>query len=282
MIYRKEANFPYPVLSSTSTSYTANYFDLDIGISENVDHYHFQIDYEIGSPYINHLLNTERAQLIFVIQTKDNKFYRLTATQRLIKIPKSRIALNSRTSIQLHIQALDDINFANNDDLSDFYHQLREEITISRYSLLGYSDVVVFDGSIKEPFKLFEKKVDETLKSDIKVELGLEMIIIHYRKPEFQFSHLPKSNSLNNPYIYTGLTKALQSFIINNGEDGEVDLESLDEPESALDLKLYNLMQRKMVMELNYENIDQVIHTISDHIIEKYTTALGELVNHGT
>ncbi|MFP3442986.1 hypothetical protein R0K18_35145, partial [Pantoea sp. SIMBA_133] len=78
-----------------------------------------------------------------------------------------------------------------------------------------------------KPFELFEKKVDENLKSDIKVELGQETIVIHYKKPEFQFNHLPKSNILNNPYIYTGLSKALQAFILNNSDDGDVDIETM-------------------------------------------------------
>ena len=85
---------------------------------------------------------------------------------------------------------------------------------------------------MKKPYQLFEKRLDENLNSDIKIELGQETIIIHYRKPEFQFIHLPKSNVLNNPYIYTGLTKALQAFITNNSDDGDVDLEEIKEPKT--------------------------------------------------
>lgn len=281
MIYRKNANFPYPILSNASNSYAENYFDLDVSVRENIDHYHFDFSYEIDSEFIKQLLHQRKAQLILIIQSKDNKFYRLRQGQSFVEIKKSRISLNKRTSIQLHIQALEDINFAENVDLSEFYYQFREDVNVTKFSLLGYSNVITFEGSMKNPFEIFEKKVDENLKSDIKVELGQEMIIIHYKKAEFQFNDLPKSNVLNSPYIYTGLSKALQAFILNNSDDGDIDIESIDEPESALDLKLYNLMKKKMVTELNNDNIDEVIYMISDKIIEKYTAALGEMVTDG-
>lgn len=282
MIYRKNANFPYPVLSSTSNGYAENCFEVDINVTDDADYYHFSFEYEIDSEFIKQLLNQRKAQLIFIIQSKDNKFFRLHNNQRVVNIHKSRISLNERTSIQLHIQALEDINFKDNNDLSEFYYRFRDEITVPKYSLLGYSNVIVFDGTIRKPFELFEKRVDENLNSDIKVELGQEMIIIHYRKPEFQFNHLPKSAVLNNPYVYTGLTKALQAFITNNSEDGYIDLEELEEPSGALYLKLYNLMKMKGVTELTYDNIDEVIYKISNQIIEKFTSALGEMINSGS
>lgn len=282
MIYRKNANFPYPVLSSTSHGYINNIFEIDVEISDDTEHYYFNLNYEIDSQFIKQLINQRKAQLIFVIQAKDNKFFRLRPHYLSVKIPKSRISLDERTSIQLHIQALEEINFRNNNDLSEFYFQFREEITVPKFSLLGYSNVIVFDGTIKRPFELFEKRVDQNLKSDIKVELGREMIIIHYRKPEFQFNHLPKSSVLNNPYVYTGLTKALQAFVSNNSEDGYIDLDELEEPPGALDLKLYNLMKMKGISELSFDNIDEVIYKISNQIIEKYTLALGEMINSGS
>ncbi|MGD6831018.1 hypothetical protein ACQCT5_02560 [Sutcliffiella halmapala] len=282
MIYRKDANFPYPVLSSTSQSYVNNIFDLDVNVSENADYFHFEFDYEIDSEFIREQIRREKAQVILIIQSKDNKFFRLNAMDRSVKLHKSRISLNKRTSIQLQIQALDDVSFATNDDLSEFYIQFRKQVTVPKYFLLGYSNVITFDGSINKPFELFEKKLDENLNSDIKVELGQETIIIHYRRPEFQFNHLPKSNVLNNPYIYAGLSKALLAFIMNNGDDGDVDLDDIQEPENPLDLKLYYLLKKKNVSELNMDNIDEVIYMISDRIIERYTSALGEVITYGS
>lgn len=74
-----------------------------------------------------------------------------------------------------------------------------------------------------------------------------------------------------------GLQKALYRFVMNNGEDGEVDLDEIDVPENSLDLKLYNLMKKKMVTEVNLENIDSVIYLISDKILEKFSSAVRGL-----
>ncbi|WP_433747835.1 hypothetical protein [Falsibacillus pallidus] len=282
MIYRKDANFPYPVLSNTSHSYESNLFDLDVDVSENADYYHFHFTYEIESQFLREQIIRGKAQLILIIQSKDNKFFKLNAAQSSVKLHKTRISLTKRTSIQLHIQALEEISYIKNDDLSEFYIQFREQITVPKFSLLGYSNVIVFDGSINKPFDLFQKKLNENLKSDIKVELGQETIVIHYRRPEFQFSSLPNSNVLNHPYIYAGLSKALQAFIINNSDDGDVDIYEIQEPEGSLDFKLFNLMKKKNVTELNMDNIDEVIYMISDRIIERYTATLEEVVRSGS
>lgn len=282
MIYRKDANFPYPVLANTSHSYIDNHFELDVNVVENVDYYHFDFTYEIESDFIKSQLSKGNAQLYIIFQSKDNKFYKIHPDQGTIKIHKSRISLSKRTSIQLHIQAVNPINFAENTDLSAFYSQFKEEISVARFSLLGYSNVIVFDGSISKPFDLFEKKVNSQLKSDIKVELGQETIILHFKSPELQFSHLPKSNVLNNPYVYLGMSRALQAFLINNSDDGDIELEEMPEPSGALDLKLYNLMKKKKITELNEDNMDEVIYMISDRIIEKFTAAVGGLVTNGS
>lgn len=227
------------------------------------------------------MIRNDQAQLVFIIQSKDNKFFHLKANQHRISIPKSRISLNKRTSIQLHIQALNTISFADNNELNNFYHVIKDEIVVPQYSLLGYSNVVLFDGSIKKPYDLFSKNLDENLNSEIKIELGQETIVIHYKKPEFYFQHYSKSNMLNNAYIYAGLTKALQSFIFNNGEDGDVELEEINEPDGSLDLKLYQLMINKNINNINLDNIDEVIYKVTDRVIEKYSGALEELLNRG-
>jgi len=283
MIYKKDANFPYPILTNTSNSYNPNHFLLDVNVRDSTEsnEYIFDLDIEIDSVYINQLLNAGKAQLIFIIQSKDNKYFRLSSKERSIKVKKSRVSLNEKTSMQLLIQALTDLNFQDNNDLNDFYYQFRNEIHVPKYALLGYSNVITLR-HVKKPFDLFEKRLDENLKSDIKVELGQETIIIHYRKPEFQFNHLPKSNVLNNLYVYIGLTKALQMFISNHSTDGDIDLDDMNEPDGHLDWKLYTLMKNKGVTRLNNDNIDEVIHAISDRMIEKYTTALGEMINNGS
>jgi hypothetical protein len=282
MIYRKDANFPYPVLTNTTTSYESSNFILDVELHENMRDYRFSINYELDSDFITRLLDRGEAQFILVIQSKDNKFFKIHPTQTSIEIPKSRISVSKRTTIQLQIQAKDNINFKDNDDLSGFYQQFKDEINVPNNSILGFSNVVLFDGSSSKPLELFEKKVDPSLKSDVKVELGSETIIIHYRNEELQLINLPMSNTLNNPYIYMGLQKALLRFLVNNGDGEQVDLDQIDMPIDQLDLKLYDLMKKKMVSEVGIDTIDEVIYAISDRIMEKYTAAVKGLSSNGS
>ena len=282
MIYKKDANFPYPVLTNKSTSYGNSHFDLDVSLEENVNNYRLNIEYYIDSDFINELLIDGQAQLVLVIQSKDNKFFNLELGEKYKEIPKSRISLNKRTTIQLLIQAKEDISFENNHDLSEFYDEFKAEIKVPKNSILGFSNTVIFDGSTVKPLELFEKKLDTTLKSDIKIELGNETIIINYKNENLQFIDSAKSSTLNNPYIYMGLQKALYRFILNNGKEAEeVDLDEIDPPENGLDFKLYNLMKKKMVKEVNMDNIDEVIYLISDKIIEKYTAAVRGMYSNG-
>ncbi|MFC4409017.1 hypothetical protein ACFOZY_01065 [Chungangia koreensis] len=281
MIYKKDANFPYPILTNTSTSYEDSYFLLDVQLQENTHDYLFVIEYVIESDFLKRLLDNGKAQLILVIQSKDNKFYELSPNQSVISIPKSRISVSKRTTIQLQLKSKAEINFRFNEDLSDFYQQFKDEIVVPKNSILGFSNVVIFEGSSTKPVDLFEKKIDPSLASDVKIELGNETIIIHYKDEKLQFNELQMSNTLNNPYIYMGLQKALQRFIYNNGEDGEVDLEQIEAPIDQLDFKLYNLMRKKMISELTIDSVDEVIYSISNRILEKYAAAVRGLGQDG-
>lgn len=277
MIYKKDANFPYPLLTNTSSSYSNSNFILDIELEENTQGYRFEIKYDLDSDFMLKLLESEKAQLILVVQSRDNKFYNIELGKNFIVIHKSRISLSKRTIVQLLIKSNEEINFKDNDDLNAFYDEFKSEIIVPKNSILGFSNTVTFEGSTNKPLELFEKKVDPDLKSDIDIELASETIIIKYKNDSLQFTDSPISQTLNNAYVYMGLQKALYRFVINNGEDGEVDLDEIDVPENGLDLKLYNLMKKKMVNEVSLENIDSVIYLISDKILEKFTTAVRGL-----
>jgi hypothetical protein len=282
MIYKKDANFPYPILTNSSTSYEDSSFILDVSLEENTNDYRFLINYDISSPFIKHLIESGEAELILIIQSKDNKFFKLKPNQNAIEVPKNRVSLNRRTSIQLHIQSTKEIHFGDNNSLSSFYDAFKYDINVPKNALLGFSNIVVFEGNIQNPLTLFEKRLDENLSSDIKIELGSETIIICYRKDEFQFNGVRSSQALNNPYIYAGLRTALQRFISEHSDNGEdVDLTQIQQPENLLDFKLYQLMTKKMITELSVDNIDEVISLISNKIIEKYTGAIKELINNG-
>ncbi|MEK6263350.1 MAG: hypothetical protein N2B06_00970 [Clostridium sp.] len=284
MIYKKEANFPYPVLTNSSMSYTESEFKLDIDLEENISMYRFEIKHVITSSFLSYLLDIGKAKLILILQSKDSKFYSLESGQNYVEIPKSRISLSSRTSLQLHLQSTQEISFRNNHDLNDFYTSFKNEIIVPKHSILGFSNIVLFDGSSTNPLELFEKKLDESLKSDIKIELGSETIIIHYKNSEYQFGSMPKSHALNNTYVYMGLRAALQEFIGKYSDEGEdtVEISQINPPPNMLDFKLYQLMTKKMIKELNLQVLDQVIYLISDRIIEKHATAVKELTTNGS
>ena len=281
MIYKKDANFPYPVLTNSSNSYKDCNFTLDVNLEENTHNYRFTIEYDIDSEFINELLNYGQAELILVVQSKDNKFFILKNGEKYIEISKSRISLSKRTTIQLLIKAKENISFKNNYDLSEFYEEFKDQIIVPKNSVLGFSNSLIFEGSTTKPLEIFEKKIDPNLKCDIKIELGSETIIINYKNEALQFRDSSQSGSLNNPYIYMGLQKALYRFIINNGNGEEVDLDSIDYPTEGLDFKLYNLMKKKMITNLNLDNMDEVIHTISDKIIDKYAVAVRRMYSSG-
>ena len=193
----------------------------------------------------------------------------------MVEIQKSRISLSKRTNLQLQLLAKEDISFEDNEELNLFYDAVKSEIIVLKNSILGFSNPVTFDGSQAKPLELFEKKLDPQLKSEIKIELGSETIIIHYKNENFQFIDSPKSSVLNNVYVYMGLQRALTQFIMNHSQDGEeIDLDEIDVPENGLDLKLYNLMRKKMIERVSFDNIDEVIALISDRILEKFTTAV--------
>ena len=282
MIYKKDANFPYPLLTNTSNSYDGCNFTLDIELNENTYEYIFQINYDIESDFIKKLIRENKAQLVLVVQSKDNKFFNLSLNEKIKTIPKNRISLSKRTTIQLLIQSKEEINFKENNDLNIFYGSIKDQINVPKHSILGFSNSVMFDGSTAKPLELFEKKVDQNLKSEVKVELGSETIIINYKSDELQFIDSPVSSTINNIYVYMGLQKALYRFVNTyGGEDEEVDLEELDLPTDGLDLKLYGLMKSKMIKNVSLDNVDEVICSITDRILEKYTSAVRGLYSNG-
>lgn len=280
MIYKKDANFPYPILSSNTFAYDESDFMIKVSFEEDGDLYKFKIQDYLTSEFVQNLLQKGEAQYLLVIQSKDTKFFSLEPNNLQVEIPKNRMSLSSRTSIQMHIVAKADISFENNNELNQFYNQLKSSIIVPKFSMLGFSNIVTFEGGMKNPLDLFEKRLDPQLSSAIKFELGAECIIIHFRDEEVQFQSMAKASAFINPYLYTGLRMALERFIGTYAEEDDdiVELSQITQPEDLLDYKLYNLMISKSVEELSVDNIDEVIGRISHQIIEKYVKAVKELV----
>jgi len=279
MIYKKDANFPYPILSSNTFAYEESDFTIKVSFEEDGDYYRFKILPQLTSAFVEALLNSGDAQYLLVIQSKDTKFFPLALHHLQVDIAKSRMSLSSRTSIQVHIVAKSDIHFNNNYELNRFYEELKQSIVVPKFSMLGYSNIVTFEGGMKNPLELFEKRLDPNLSSAIKYELGTECIIIHFRDEDTQFQSMSKASAFINPYLYTGLRMALER-LLSDEEDGVIELSQFTPPDDLLDFKLYNLMISKGIEELTVDNIDEVIGRISHQIIEKYVKAVKELVAH--
>lgn len=282
MIYKKDANFPYPVFASNVKTYLKNDFQIDLDINEDEKNFIFKFtEFEIESDFIKQLKEERKLQFILIIQSKDNWFTKIESPNDEITVPKNRLSLNNRTLIQVHIQAIESINFRNNEDLIPFYDAFKEEITVQKNGLIGYSNVLVLEGRFRKPLEIFSKRVDENLSSEIKIELGNETIELVFKDANYQFGELPKSSGLMLPYIYMGMQKALYQFIKNYGTEDSVELEYLDEPENLLDLKIFNLMRNKNVDELSIDNVDEVINQISDSMIGKYASTVREFASDG-
>ncbi|MTD31697.1 hypothetical protein [Planomicrobium sp. YIM 101495] len=279
MIYKKDANFPYPILSSNSFAYEESDFTIKINFEEDSDIYRFKVQENLTSPFMKRLLSEGVAQYLLIIQSKDTKFFTLEPNDLQVEIAKNRMSLSSRTSIQLHIVAKMSVNFAENGELNAFYSDLKNSIEVPKLSLLGFSNIVIFEGGMKNPLDIFEKRMDPSLKSAIKFELGSESIVLHFRDEETQFQSMSKASAFINPYLYTGLRMALERFVQNYSEEDDelVELTQIMQPEDLLDFKLYNLMMSKGIESLDNENIDEVIGRISHQIVEKYVRAVKEL-----
>lgn len=282
MIYKKNVNFPYPVLQNALDCYGECEFDLDIkNTKENKLGYEFEYEFSIGSEFIKKLIRDKQATLYLIIHSGDNKFFEIELESKELPVERKKLHLSKRTEFQMMVKANEDISFKNNNDITGLYAELKDEIVVDKNSILGFSNIVTLEESKKEGVELFEKKVDKNLKSEIKIELTSDTIIIIYRDEAFQFSDVLNNEVLNNLYVYMGLQKALYKFIETNKgrDDEEVDLEDIELPNSELDKKLYKLMKGKMISRLNLDNVDEVIYLISDGIVEKFTSKIRGYIN---
>lgn len=281
MIYKKDANFPYPILAESSVGYKEDHtFQIAVQFEEDADHYRFSIQNNMTSVFLRGLIEKQDASYLLVIQGKDNQFFPLAPERMYVDIPQNKISLKKRTSIQLHIVSNKRISFTENLELTPFYNQFKHEVTVEPYSMLGFSNVVTFEGGMKNPTELFEKRLNPELSSAIKFELESEFIVIEFKEEAFQLQ--AAGPALLNPFLYTGLRVALERFVRTyaNEDEDYVDLEDIEEPTDLLDYKLHHLMVRKLIEEINFDNIDEVISKISSGVMEKYVKAVEGLRQH--
>lgn len=281
MIYKKGASFPHPVYYVNTSSYQECFFEFDVlNLSEDKNYYIFTFEYEIQSEFIMDLLRNEQAYLNIIIQSNDNFFSRINYNETMIKIPKTRLSLNKKTEIQLQIQSKQEVCFSETQELATFYNEFKKDIVVPKNSLLGFSNTVRYDGKGNKPLLLFEYETDPELKSEFKVELRPETIVLVFKDEKYRMKEFNKN--LSNMYVYAGLSQSLIQFINNYGKDEEyVDLESL--PTSNLDVldqKLFDLLESKQVEHISLEEIDEIIYKITDNIVGKYVEAVREVNNY--
>lgn len=286
MIYKKAASFPYPVLSNTSSNYTESEFNFDVvNLNEDIEFYNFEISFDLTSDFVKQLLSSGKASLVLIIQSQDNYVVEIKEGDKYVSVPKNRLSLTSRTTIQLLIRSTDRVGFSTCNELDDFYEEIKDEIEIEKNNLIGYSNFVIFEGSESKPLDLIERKVDPFLSSAFKVELGPSTIILIFKDENYQLNGLTRNNSTMNMYIYEGLSRALFKFILDNqnDEDSEefIELNSLSEQSTPLNQKLLDLMINKGIEEIELESIDRVVSIISNKIVEKFTYSIREVRSSG-
>lgn len=286
MIYKKAASFPYPVLSNTSSNYTESEFNFDVvNLNEGIEFYNFEISFDLTSDFVKQLLSSGKASLVLIIQSQDNYVVEIKEGDKYVSVPKNRLSLTSRTTIQLLIRSTDRVGFSTCNELDDFYEEIKDEIEIEKNNLIGYSNFVIFEGSESKPLDLIERKVDPFLSSAFKVELGPSTIILIFKDENYQLNGLTRNNSTMNMYIYEGLSRALFKFILDNqnDEDSEefIELNSLSEQSTPLNQKLLDLMINKGIEEIELESIDRVVSIISNKIVEKFTYSIREVRSSG-
>ncbi|MBF0754456.1 hypothetical protein E4T89_09230 [Jeotgalicoccus nanhaiensis] len=281
MIYKKGASFPHPVYYENTSSYQEGFFEFDVlNLSEDKNYYIFTFEYEIQSKFIMDLLRNEQAYLNIIIQSNDNFFSRINYNETMIKIPKNRLSLNKKTEVQLQIQSKQEVYFSETQELTTFYNEFKKDIVVPKNSLLGFSNTVRYDGKGNKPLLLFEYETDPELKSEFKVDLRPETIVLVFKDEKYRMKEFNKN--LSNMYVYAGLSQSLIQFINNYGKDEEyVDLESLSSSNlDVLDQKLFELLESKNVDHISLEEIDEIIYKITDNIVGKYVEAVREVNNY--
>lgn len=285
MIYNKEASFSYPIFAENNNSYANPIFNFDVNnLTAKDEEYIFSIDYDLNSDFLNDLIEKQDASIVFIINTSDNYFVKLEPGQKTIRVSNKRLSFNSRATIQLQIQAETTIEFNSADGLNSFYELFKQNIEVDKYSLLGYTQKITYTNPDKYPIDLFRYQVDSKLPHDFEIELTPNDIIMKVRIERYLFPNIINRNSMLNMYIYVGLSRALNQFIRNNvqktngEEEAEVWLDTLNTTDSNLNEKLLELMIDHDVKYVSYENVDEVIHEISDRIVDKFVNNI-ELVN---
>ena len=277
MIYLKNATFPYPIFAPFSNDYTKGIFDFNVeDVFDDQEEYKFEISYNLENPFFEKLIKMNLAKMYFIIE--NISYFYFEVTNNTFSIAKKRVALNKRTRFQLVIVTEKAISFKNNNYLHPSFKEDNLEILIKPHQTIALSNVITYDGELKKPYDLFRFKLDEKLKQEIKIEISNEIITIVYSDSKYKYDGFARSKHLNNHYVYLGLTHAFMRMInLYGGENQEIIISDQESFNEELNKKLLTLLKIYKVPSLSIENIDEVIHSISDKIMHKHYQAIKEL-----
>ena len=274
MIYDKEVSFPYPILSRLTDDYPDSRFEIVTHLYEENNAYRIEINSELNSDFLKNLLRSNKAVMKAIVSSKDSKIYPINNFDKVysIVIDKNRLALNTALKIQLFIVSTTDINFKYNSDIDKFYRKYKNSINVSRNNILAFSNVEKYNGDLRKPFDIIETKVDKNLKSEIKIELGTELITIIFKEKKYQFTEFVNKKSLKNHYVYMALQKVLMVMVkdISPLDEQMIVSDVIEDDLPELYRKMIGLLKNKGVSIVDFENVDEVIYKITDHIIDKH------------
>jgi hypothetical protein len=284
MIYDKEVSFPYPILSRLTDDYPDSNFEIVTHLYEEDLNYRIEITYNLNSSYLENLLNENKATIKVIVSSKDSKIYDVEHTTGLysLRIKKNRLSLSNTLKIQLFIVSKADVNFRHNSEIDQFYKRYKKNINISKNNILAFSNVEKYDGNLRKPFDIIETKVDKNLKSEIKIELGTELITIIFKDKKYQLTEFSYNKSLKNHYVYIALQKVLMVMVKEiASRDEQIIVSDVNEEDlSELFRKMVGLLKNKGVSVVDFENIDEVINKITDKIIDKHYYAILKESDH--
>lgn len=284
MIYTKATNFSYPILNNIQDDYIDGYFNIGIQTDyKDGKNYQFNIDVDLGSDFLMKLIENNQARLYLIVSSVTSNYYEFSLDDPLVKIPESRVYLKDNTRFQVIIMSTSTVSFAENKDLHKFYDDFKEEIVIEAGKLLAFSNHYTFSGDIEKATNLFKQKTDSDLEIPVEITFDRENIIIKYKDSKAKFSGLNDSRNLNNMYLYAGLQKVLLNIIskyygdtqdtnYNSLEDGIL-VERINEGD-PLDMKMKDLLLDKNIERIYLDNIDFIIQTIAEGIVDKYIKAI--------
>lgn len=273
MIYTEDASFPYPIMCSNSTDYINNKFFFDIDVKSNNEFYSLELNIQMESEFLRELLKSKEIEYYVIIKTQDSNFYKLP-DDNILNIKRSKLSFKNNSKIQLILKSNSELDFKDNYDIDPFYTDDNESIIIDKNSIVGFSNVVIFDRSEKTTVDLFEKKIDKSISSEIKIEVRDENIVLIFKDEKYQYGKISESKRLNYPYLYIGLQKLLMEMIVadckNQENVLEIDKNSISNASKGVYRKIVKLLENKGIKEVSFDNIDEIINQISPNIVSEY------------